>query len=258
MILRKLTLFISFGFGFILLGCSGAKPDQANVLQIPNEAWWTLAANGQLKQIPPELSPVVQDNPAAFKNIAVVRKKIMEVSPTTFTLAFSDAADMNAYASLQNNQRFIILTNELMKQFGDDPDVLATVVGHELGHHQLGHTQPNYGKDRNAMINFASQTLGAISSYFIPFSGLIVGNAVKGAGLSYSRDDEREADLMGMKLALAAGFSPCGSYRFALQMNELGQSTSFAFLSTHPGNDERIMNSEAFNQSQKQTSCRKP
>jgi predicted Zn-dependent protease len=96
-----------------------------------------------------------------------------------------------------------------------------------------------------------------ISSYFIPFSGFFVGNAVKGAGLSYSRDDERDADQFGMKLALSAGFSPCGSYRFSSKMNQLGQSSSLSFLSTHPGNDERKKNSEEFNQLLKNESCEK-
>jgi predicted Zn-dependent protease len=62
-------------------------------------------------------------------------------------------------------------------------------------------------------------------------------------------------DTFGMKLALAAGYSPCGSYRFAAKMKELGQGPALTFLSTHPGNDERLENSENFSVTSNGMSC---
>jgi predicted Zn-dependent protease len=97
--------------------------------------------------------------------------------------------------------------------------------------------------------------LGVIASYFIPFSGLVVGNVAKGAGLSFSRDDERAADLQGMQWAQQAGYSACGSYRFAARMDSIGEGASFAFLSTHPGNAERMQNAETWVQSNRAAPC---
>jgi predicted Zn-dependent protease len=94
-----------------------------------------------------------------------------------------------------------------------------------------------------------------IASYFIPFSGLIVGNAAKGVGLTFSRNDERSADEMGMQWAMQAGYSPCGSYRFAAKMNALGEGAAITFLSTHPGNNERMVNADRFAQNKKGTPC---
>jgi predicted Zn-dependent protease len=128
-------------------------------------------------------------------------------------------------------------------------------LGHELAHHQLGHTHPGYAKNRDVTVNVASQALGMIASYFVPFSGLVVGNAAKGAGLSFSRDDERAADLQGMQWAQQAGYSACGSYRFATTMNALGEGASLAFLSTHPGNAERMKNAETFVQNNRAAPC---
>ena len=237
-----------------LLACSSKKSNRENAIQVPNEVWWNAASKPESAR-PSSSNTLKGVDPSAQRSLALIREKMIKVSPVNFTVGFSESEDINAFASLQNGQYFIVFTNGFMRQFGNDPDVLAAVFGHEIGHHYLDHTQPDYAKNRDAAIGVASQTLGAISSYFIPFSGLLVGNAVKGVGLSYSRDDERDADKFGMRLALKAGYSPCGSYRFAEKMNDLGQGPALAFLSTHPGNDERLKNSQDLSQSESGISC---
>ena len=224
----------------LLVACTTAKKPMA--VQIPNDAWWQAANTA------PNAS-------SAEKNLANVRQSMMKTVPFPFVVGLSDSTEINAYAQLQNNQRLIILTNGFIAQFGNDPDVLAAVLGHELAHHQLGHTQPDYAKNRDAAIDATSQALGMIASYFIPFSGLIVGNAAKGVGLTFSRNDERSADEMGMQWAMQAGYSPCGSYRFAAKMNALGEGAAITFLSTHPGNNERMVNADRFAQNKKGAPC---
>lgn len=223
-----------------LMACSSNKKSME--VQIPNEAWWQ-AANQSSRASTSE------------KNLAMVRQRMAKTVPFPFVVGLTDSAEINAYAELQNNQRYIIFTNGFIAQFGDDPDVLASVMGHELAHHQLGHTQADYGKNRDLVVSATSQALGMIASYFVPFSGLVVGNAAKGAGLSFNRDDERAADLQGMQWAQQAGYSPCGSYRFAAKMNALGEGATLAFLSTHPGNDERMENAMQFAQTNRAASC---
>jgi predicted Zn-dependent protease len=224
----------------LLLACSANKKPMT--VQIHNDAWWQTANST------PNAS-------SAEKNLATVRQKMMKTVPFPFVVGLSDSTEINAFAELKNNQRYIIFTNGFITQFGNDPDVLATVMGHELAHHQLGHTQPDYAKNRDAAIDVTSQALGMIASYFIPFSGLVVGNAAKGVGLTFSRNDERSADEMGMQWAIQAGFSPCGSYRFAFRMNALGEGAAIPFLSTHPGNTERMENADLYAQNNRATPC---
>lgn len=233
---KAIAVFLSS----LLIACSASKKPMT--VQIPNDAWWQSA----------------NTNPSASsseKNLATVRQQMMKSVPFPFVVGLSDSTEINAYAQLQNNQRYIILTNGFITQFGNDPDVMAAVLGHELAHHQLGHTQPDYAKNRDAAIDVTSQALGMIASYFIPFSGLVVGNAAKGVGLTWSRNDERSADEMGMQWAMQAGYSPCGSYRFAAKMNALGEGATITFLSTHPGNNERMENADRFAQNKKGAPC---
>ena len=233
---KAIAVFLSS----LLIACSASKKPMT--VQVPNDAWW------QSANTDPSAS-------SSEKNLATVRQQMMKSVPFPFVVGLSDSTEINAYAQLQNNQRYIILTNGFIAQFGNDPDVLAAVLGHELAHHQLGHTQPDYAKNRDAAIDVTSQALGMIASYFIPFSGLVVGNAAKGMGLTWSRNDERSADEMGMQWAMQAGYSPCGSYRFAAQMNALGEGAAITFLSTHPGNNERMVNADRFAQNKKGAPC---
>ena len=189
---KAIAVFLSS----LLIACSASKKPMT--VQVPNEAWW------QSTNTDPSAS-------SSEKNLAAVRQQMMKSVPFPFVIGLSDSNEINAYAQLQNNQRYIIFTNGFIAQFGNDPDVMAAVLGHELAHHQLGHTQPDYAKNRDAAIDVTSQALGMIASYFIPFSGLVVGNAAKGMGLTWSRNDERSADEMGMQWAMQAGYSPCSS-----------------------------------------------
>lgn len=233
---KALAIFLSS----VLVACASSK--KPNTVQVPNDAWWQAANTG------PSAS-------ASEKNLANVRQQMMKTVPFPFVVGLSDSAEINAFAQLQNNQRYIIFTNGFIAQFGNDPDVLATVIGHELAHHQLGHTQPDYAKNRDAAIDATSQALGMIASYFIPFSGLVVGNAAKGVGLTFSRNDERSADEMGMQWAMQAGYSPCGSYRFAAKMKSLSEGAAIPFLSTHPGNNERMENADLYAQNKRGSPC---
>ena len=126
-VLRALMLLMASIF---LVACSTTKSDSSTVVHVPNDAWWNQLADAKTGSDPQ-------------KNVATVRKRLAAVSPIPFSIAFSESKEINAFASLQNGQNLIVLTNGFILQFGNDPDVLATVLGHELGHHQLGHTQPD-------------------------------------------------------------------------------------------------------------------
>ena len=64
--------------------------------------------------------------------------------------------------------------------------------------------------------------------------------------LSYSRDDEREADQLGFKKAYLAGFKPDAfiSALAKLQQGQWGANQTPAYLLTHPVDSERMSNLE--------------
>ena len=66
------------------------------------------------------------------------------------------------------------------------------------------------------------------------------------ASLKFSRDDESEADLVGMELAARSGFDPQAASSLWKKMAAAsGGNSQLAFLSTHPSGPARIRQLEA-------------
>ena len=62
--------------------------------------------------------------------------------------------------------------------------------------------------------------------------------------LKFSRQDETQADLVGMEIAARAGFDPRAAISLWQKMSMLEQNTPNAWLSTHPANSTRIQDLE--------------
>lgn len=217
-----------------------SKPAEKVSITAPNEEWWSQAGQSQDQ---------------ATKNLAQVRTRMNKVTEFQYILALSSQTEINAYATQQNQQTLVVFTKGFIDQFGNDPDVLATTLGHEIAHHQLGHIDADRQNARTLAQEITSTVLGSVASFFIPFSGFIVGPSVKAATLSFNRDDERDADAKGMQWAMQAGYSPCGSYRLSKSLTELGKDNSLPFLTTHPGNGERSENAQSFMKENKLPAC---
>jgi len=215
-----------------LISCSLTKEKNGEIkVNVPNDAWWKAAINSK---------------DGAIANLSQVRLNMNVVISMPYSLGISQQNEINAFATQKNGQVLVIFTKGFLNEFGKDPDILATTLGHEVAHHYLGHTNPVRQRDRAFAQEAASRIIGTIASLLIPYSGLIVGPTVKTASLSFNRDDEREADQWGMQKALQAGYSPCGSYRFSIRMTELGKDSALPFMTTHPGNIKRAEDTQTF------------
>lgn len=129
---------------------------------------------------------------------------------------------------------------------------LAGVIGHEIGHVTQRHIARMLQEGQHSW----AATLGSIvlallaaraggSSGGDAAMGIVMGTqaAMIQKQLSYSRSAEREADRVGLSSLAAAGFDPRGMESFfeRLQQNTRWyESTSTAYISTHPLTGERI------------------
>ncbi len=123
-----------------------------------------------------------------------------------------------------------------------DDDEVAMIMGHEMAHALREHARERMGKT-------AATRIGAslISSLF----GLgNLGDAALNMGgqlltLKFSRDDESEADLVGLDLAARAGYDPRAAVSLWRKMIEANKGAPPEFLSTHPSGPSRIQDIEA-------------
>ncbi len=113
-------------------------------------------------------------------------------------------------------------------------DELAVVLGHEMAHALREH----------ARARTAKVTLTNVGTLAI---GLVIGGNVgelarQGGGLltlKFNRDDERDADLIGLELAARAGYDPQAGITLWEKMAQVAKGAPPTWLSTHPSGEDR-------------------
>jgi len=124
-------------------------------------------------------------------------------------------------------------------------DEVAMVMGHEIAHALQEHGRERVGKARVAQ----ALTLGASVLSHVMGYGDLGGQLVSGGSqlalLKFSREDETEADRIGMEIAARAGYDPRGAAVLWEKMAAIGKGQPPQWLSTHPSHDTRIREIEA-------------
>ncbi|MFM2112135.1 MAG: hypothetical protein RLZZ271_795 [Pseudomonadota bacterium] len=116
-------------------------------------------------------------------------------------------------------------------------DEVAMIMGHEIAHALREHARERMGKQAATSIgaNLLSSVLGLGQ----------VGQTLTGYGaqlltLKFSREDESEADLVGMELAARAGYDPRAGVTLWQKMSASSKGAPPQWLSTHPSGHARI------------------
>jgi len=141
--------------------------------------------------------------------------------------------------------RKIFLTSAMLDQYIDSDDELAIVLGHECSHLILGHNR------KQGMLQAILSTIEVVLLTALNAGGLgttvsirlvvLLSTLKRWAGNSYSREHEREADALGIKIAAMACFDTRrGAEVFRkMQAEDMPGQSLFSFDLTHPPTDER-------------------
>jgi predicted Zn-dependent protease len=130
----------------------------------------------------------------------------------------------------------------ILSQLQLSDDEVAAIMGHEVAHALREHARERMGKT-------AATRIGAsVLSAFLGLGG--AGDALLNMGgqlltLKFSREDESEADIVGMELAARAGYDPKAGVTLWQKMLAVGKGAPPQFLSTHPSGATRIQDIEA-------------
>ena len=137
-------------------------------------------------------------------------------------------------ASMAPNGTLQIWTGLLLRAANEAQ--LAAVIGHEIGHFKRHHTVERLADARStsAMAQFVDIALGAIG---IGKLGRITQLGGLASHFAFSRDNESEADTIGLELMHAAGYDPMEAARVWEQLIEEGEDDyggGLALFATHP------------------------
>lgn len=121
----------------------------------------------------------------------------------------------------------------------DHSDMLASVLAHEIAHVTARHVVKQIQQQQEISVIgsiLLGQNPGALQT--------IVAQILAGGVMArFSRDDEREADRLGLDYMTAAGYNPNGMVDMFQKLLALERSRPGSverFFSDHPGTDERI------------------
>jgi len=114
---------------------------------------------------------------------------------------------------------------------------VAVIMGHEMAHALREHARQQIAQQSLTKNGLA---LAAGLAGLGDAGGAAASIGAKFLGLKFSRDDEAEADLIGIELAARAGYNPAAGVTLWQKMNAANARQTPEFLSTHPGNETRI------------------
>lgn len=124
---------------------------------------------------------------------------------------------------------------------------LAIVLGHEIAHAVAKHSAEQLTKQMNQQMgtNILGTVLNsAVGSGVGDVAAQVAGGYFSFRNLKYSRDNESEADYMGLIFAAMAGYDPANAVTFWKRMAAGTNSNTAEILSDHPSDARRIQNIE--------------
>ena len=153
--------------------------------------------------------------------------------------------DVNAWA--MPGGKMAVYTG-LIERLNVTDDELAAVMGHEIAHALREHARERIA---NQMTSSAVSTVGSIALEIFTgvridpqLAGSVVGAALV---LPNSRQNEQEADIIGVELMARAGYDPHAALSLWQKMGQIaGGGGTPEFLSTHPSGETRLRELQAY------------
>jgi len=173
------------------------------------------------------------DTPEKFRN-------------TEFTFRVLDSPIINAFALPGG---YVYVTRGLLAHLNNEAQ-LAVVLGHEIGHVAGRHASKQAAKQQFMQ----GLLLGGAVAGQVAFGGNVANNILGLGGtaaqllsLSYSRDNERESDQLGVEYATLAGYDAAEGSDFFTTLKRISQQSGQSlptWQSTHPdpgAREDRIL-----------------
>jgi predicted Zn-dependent protease len=163
-------------------------------------------------------------------------------SHLSFQFKVLDTPVINAFAVPGG---FIYLTRGILAHLNSEAEV-AGVIGHEIGHVAARHSAQQYTRATVAQLGLG---LGTVLSDEFAALSKAAQFGVQMLFLKYSRDNERQADRLGVEYATRAGYDAYEMAGFFHTLEQLHTSSNGQSLpdwfSTHPAPAERVTTVQA-------------
>lgn len=232
--LRPIPFFLCLG-AVVLTACATTTGRDFNLISTEEEVALGKKFAGEVEQ-----EEKVLDNADIQAYVRAIANRLAPAAPRHQELHYQvkviDAPDtVNAFALPGG---YLYVYTGLMKMCENEAE-LASVIAHEIGHVAAYH----HGEMISRQVGFqmvAGMLLGQEPGAAAQVLATLVGT---GYNAAYSREQERQADGLGMEIMARAGYSPDGMVAFMHKLLEEDQRTGqrpLPIFSSHPPTAERL------------------
>ena len=187
---------------------------------------------------------VLNTDKAQLDRVTRIARRIVAVTP----VFRQDAAGWDWQFNVQNTKELnaycmpggrIMVYSGLIESLDLTDAELATVIGHEIAHALREHTRERVSRAyaQQLVLSGAAAVAGANQST-VDLAGMVAEVTFQ---LPFGRDQESEADTIGLELMARAGYDPRAALSLWTKMgNAQDRGGTPEFLSTHPAPEDRI------------------
>jgi predicted Zn-dependent protease len=186
---------------------------------------------------------VLNRNAAQVARVRAVAQRIIPQTPTfqpeagkwQWEVNVIDSNEINAWAMPGGKIAFY---SGIIERLQLSDEEIAAIMGHEIAHALREHGRERASRAVNQGI--ALGVIGAAAG--VPQGGLDLAQLALEVTLNLpnSREQEVEADRIGVELAARAGYDPRAAVTLWQKMEQVAKGGPPAWLSTHPSSEARI------------------
>lgn len=246
------AIFLSFAAWGQTTG-DGVRVGEASALRklVPAEQLERVAAAQyvQMKEQAANKRALAPDNHPQLVRLRAIGSRILPYTARFNPQAANWKWEINLIGSRQLNAFCmpggkIAFYTGLIDKLALTDDEIAIVMGHEIAHALREHARERIAKSEitSGLASIASQVVAGTK-----YGGLAQLGIQGGANLltlKFSRNNESDADLVGLDLAARAGYDPRAGISLWKKMMGANKGAPPQWLSTHPAGENRIKEME--------------
>ncbi len=234
---RRTPTFLALSLLLVQLGCA--------VNPATGRREFMLVSEGQEIAMGREADPQISGMFGLYPDSQVQRyvrglgdrlARLSERPNLPWTFRVLDDPTINAFA-LPGGYNYV--TRGIMAYLDSEAE-LVSVIGHEIGHVTARHGAHQMSQQQLAQVGLVAGVI-LLPENLQPLAGLAaVGSQL--LFLKFSRDDENEADMLGLRYMAAARYAPQEMPKVYAMLNEVGGGSGGGlptWLSTHPNPEDR-------------------
>jgi predicted Zn-dependent protease len=186
---------------------------------------------------------VLNTDQAQLTRVSTIARRLVAATPafrkdaTSWKWQFNlqKTKDLNAYCMPGGR---IMVYSGLIEQLDLSDAELATVLGHEIAHALREHTRERVSRAyAQQLVLSGAAAVAGVSEATANMANMVAEVTFQ---LPFSREQESEADDIGLELMARAGYDPNAAITLWNKMSAAETSGTPKFLSTHPAPKDRI------------------